>query len=230
MGLDPTSVLNTVAQVKDMTQDQLDTYQLRLIPVVRATALSHGKLFSAQFDQPIAFDLNKSWLRLQVPTTLSLDQYLNPVSKGSSHYSEVVPNALAAFGRALPLSQARRYGPMATTFCLLGAGLAWWRGRRAQSLLDPASRIARRYASILVDVDHLPFSPFERSIQVGSIDGLVRLALQCERMILHAQSGAELHLYLLENVGESYYCAVRTAVPTPVAQPQPLPVESVPSQ
>ena len=198
--------------------------------MLRATALSHGKLFSAEFDQPIAFDINKSWLRLRVPTTLSLEQYLNPVSKGSTHYSEVVPNALSAFGQALPLSQARRYGPMVTTLFLLGAGLTWWWGRRAQSRLDPATRIGRRYASILVDVDHLPFSPFERSIQVGSIDGLVRLALQCERMILHAKSGEDLHLYLLENVGESYYCAVRTPVPNPMAQLQPLPVESVPSQ
>ncbi|MCL6564629.1 MAG: hypothetical protein K6U87_16670, partial [Firmicutes bacterium] len=227
--LDPAAVLNTVSQVKDMTQDQLDTYQLRLIPVVHATALSHGKLFSAQFDQPISFDLNKSWLRLQVPTTLSLDQYLNPVSKGSSQYSQVVPSALSAFGYALPLSQARRYGPLAATLFLLGAGLAWWWGQRAQSRLDPASRIARRYASILVDVDHLPFSPFERSIQVGSIDGLVRLALQCERMILHAKSGEDLHLYLLENVGESYYYAVRASVSTPLPQSQLQSVESVPS-
>ncbi|MBX5466870.1 MAG: S24/S26 family peptidase [Firmicutes bacterium] len=229
VALDPTSVLNTVSQVTDMTQDQLDTYQLRLIPMVRATALSHGKLFSAQFDQPIAFDLNKSWLRLQVPDTISLNQYLNPVSTGSSQYSQVVPNALTAFGLAVPLSQTRRYGPLATTLFLLGAGLAWWWGQRVQSRLDPASRIAQRYASILVDVDHLPFSPFERSIQVGSIDGLVRLALQCERMILHAKSGEDLHLYLLENVGESYYYVVPASASSPLPQAHLQSVESIPS-
>ena len=67
------------------------------------------------------------------------------------------------------------------------------------------TRIARQYASLLISVDALPFSPSSRSIRVGSMEGLVRLADQYERIILHAVGEGGCHIYLLENAGESYY-------------------------
>jgi signal peptidase I len=211
-------VFGTVATIEKLTHDTLDSYRLVLRSRVQAEAVgTGGRLVRLAFSPSMSFAVQPSWLQLSVPTTSTLASYLNPVDKGTVPILENVSATLTVMGRSLPVAEARMFGLATAAAAGLGALALTVRIRRRDRKLGEAGRIARQYGSLLVDVEALPFSPAERSIRVGSMAGLVRLAEQCDRMILHAHRGGE-HVYLLENVGESYYF---TAADDPREEPPP---------
>ena len=198
-------LFSTIGQVSAMTHDSSDTYEVIATASVHAVGMvgSHSILAS---DAPsLTFVVQPAWLQLAKPMTSSLVAYLNPVHTGSMTAASVGANSLAAFGGQIPVSTARLFGP--ALLLLLGVGLliVLRVQRQAERAMAEPTRIARQYASLLISVDALPFSPSSRSIRVGSMEGLVRLADQYERIILHAVGEDGCHIYLLENAGESYY-------------------------
>lgn len=198
-------LFKTIAQLSAMAHDSSDTYQVIATASVHAVGMvgSHSILAS---DAPtLTFVVQPTWLQLAKPTTSSLEAYLNPVHVGSVSATSVGANSLEAFGGQMPVSTARLLGP--GLLVLLGAALVMVLRvqQRAERALGEPTRIARQYAHLLIAVDALPFSPSSRSIRVGSMEGLVRMAAQYERIILHAVGDDGRHIYVLENAGESYY-------------------------
>ncbi|MDA8198937.1 MAG: S24/S26 family peptidase [Thermaerobacter sp.] len=199
------TLFNTIYEVRKMTNDLSDSYQVVSTASVHAVGMvgSHSILAS---DAPtLTFVVQPAWLQLAKPTTSSLAAYLNPVRSGSITVVADGANSLAAFGGQIPVSTARLFGP--ALLGLLGVALlvVLRIQQQAERTMAEPTRIARQYASLLISVDALPFSPSRRSIRVGSMEGLVRLAVQYERIILHAVEENGRHIYLLENTGESYY-------------------------
>ena len=223
--IDARRLFAEVAQVEKLTQDRVDTYRLELVPAVSASAASGGRLVAVKYATPVHFVVQPAWLALDVPTTATAASYLNHTVAGDIPRMVTVPSTFSLFGRSVPVTSARMAGPALALAALAAIGGLVWTERRREDRLGAAARIARQYGGLLVDVETLPFSPAARSIRVGSMAGLVRLAEQCERMILHARQGRE-HVYLLENVGESYYFTVVDDVPADHMAPQPAVVGS----
>lgn len=230
--VDVSSLYNTVAEIEKITHDQSDSYRLVLLPSVNTSALADGRLINARFAPHLSFTVQPTWLQLDVPSSSTADRYLNPSADGTVQHVTSLPASIRLGGMTVPLATARVAGPVFTLAAALCSGLLIGFARRRERRLSEAARIAQHYGGLLVDVDSLPFSPTERSIRVGSMAGLVRLAEQCERMILHAHREGQ-HVYLLENVGESYYFTTpEDATDEPVSEPRPTIVgpESVASQ
>ncbi|MCL8207039.1 MAG: S24/S26 family peptidase [Actinomycetia bacterium] len=225
--IDLKQLFGTIAQLEKLTQDSYERYTLYLKPSVTVSALANKRLVSTRFAPSIRFAVQSNWIQLEVPPSSTLAQYLNPTESGSVPRVVGVPGSIALLGRQIPIASARTFGPPVAFAAGVAAGILTWTERRRERRLNPAARIARQYGGMLVDVDQLPFSPVERSIRVGSMEGLVRLADQCERMILHAYRDGQ-HVYLLENIGESYYFTTGDeSADTPLSQqPRPKAIRS----
>ena len=202
-------VFSTIAHVNQLTNDTMDTYQLVLTASVHAVGMARGHSIFAAQSPTLAFLVQPSWLQLSVPTTTTLHQYLNPTAASSLGTTATVPNRLGLLGSQLRIATARLAAPLVLLILLALLALTLRRQRQHEQTLGEAARISQQYQSLLIGVDQLPFSPPQHSIRVGSMEGLVRLATQFERIILHAVDLDGQHLYLLENAGESYYFSVR---------------------
>lgn len=207
--IDVGQVFATVREVSQMTHDSVDTYQLVLTASVHAVGTAGGHTFLAAQTPSMAFVVQPAWLQLEKPTLSTLAQYLNPTTPGFLRVTIPSANTLGVLGLRLPVSTARLI--VSGTLALLGAamGVALRRARQREAALGEPARIARQFGNLIIPVEELPFSPAARSIRVGSMAGLVRLATQFERIILHAVDAEGQHVYLLENTGESYYFSVR---------------------
>ncbi|CAB1129833.1 exported protein of unknown function [Candidatus Hydrogenisulfobacillus filiaventi] len=213
----------TIAQVQSLTKDTTDSYTLSLVPQVQAQAVAGTRLLTPVFHPVLRFFIQPSWLQLTLPASASAGAILHPLASRSVAFPVTVAHTVNLLGHPVPAPFLRVTAPLLAFLTAAGAGLLLRTEARRLQQLGETSRVARQYRGLLVDVDSLPFSPTARSIRVGSIEGLVKLAEQCERMILHARGEEGQHLYLLENVGESYYCILHEDAPPPPVRTVPAP-------
>jgi signal peptidase I len=204
--IDVQRVVQTAAAVNRLTPNQLTQYTLAVVPTVSMATVVRGRWLAGRWTTPLTFSVNGSWLQLVVPAGATPSQVLDPKVTGAVAGSRLWPARLLVLGHAVPIPAAVRFGVLAAVVAGLADAWLWWRQAAEVSRMGAASRIARRYGDLLVDVDRLPSPLVDGAVRVGTIEGLVRLAEQCERLILHAYRDGQ-HVYLLEHVGEAYYFA-----------------------
>lgn len=179
-----------------------ESYALTVLPQVRLRGTLAGGELRDTFSPSLAFTLAPLVLRLAPSASPGEPETpLNPTRTGSLRRFE--PSSLSALGLHLHVARARRVG-------LLGGGLSIAAGLLLALLLlvrglrlDESGSIAARYGPLLLPVSSLPSASDERTIEVASIEDLVRLAEASEGPILHEQRGG-IHSYLIEHEGSRY--------------------------
>ena len=120
----------------------------------------------------------------------------------------------------LGVGQARRLSLLLAALGPVGL-LGAWRARRAGERGHEPAGIRFRYGTLLVPVSDLDQRSFRELVQVPTIDALVRIADQYERMILHhAHAGGDAYLVIDDAVAHAYFVGERPA-PQPPADIRP---------
>jgi signal peptidase I len=192
-------LLDEVGQLSDVTAG---TYTLTLEPQVHVHGAVAGDAIDESFSPTLGFLLDSYQLQLQPGTAVgpSSSSLLTQSTSGSGPVT--VANTVAILKFKLPVPEARRVSVAggAAAFFVLLAGLLLARIRRPRGERE---LIEQRFGELIVPVTDTPRGLELPTVAVGSIDGLVRVAEQAGRVILHLAS-EEADVYFVEDNGFVY--------------------------
>jgi len=141
-----------------------------------------------------------------------------------------VPNTVTLLKFKLPVTDARRIAALGgvAALLLLLAGLFQARGRRPRSMREG---IEQQFGELIVPVTATPRGLELPTVSVASMEGLVQVADQAGRVILHLAND-EADVYFVEDGGFVYtYEAQDTAAPAlDSAVAAPVSTEASPQQ
>ena len=210
-GLSFRSLTKLLEEVDALTNANGGTYTLTLAPHVQVRGIVAGNAVQDHFSPTLPLTVDSTHVQLQPggAAGAGASAALTQTASGSGLVS--VGNRIALLKFGLSVSAARRVslvgGALAAILLLLAVVMV------ARSVpADEAQRIARDYAELIVPVESLPASA-ARIVRTSSIDGLVRIAEQSGRMVMHAER-AGLHTYFVEE-GAARYVYEHRAVDRP---------------
>jgi len=200
--LDLDALKSLLGEVAALSNVSGATYTLTLAPHVTLTGAVAGDPLHESFAPTLPFLLDSYQLQLQPgsvagPSSASL---LTPTASGSG--PAVVANTIALTKLRLHVAVVRRIA----LYGAAGALLAFFAGLLVALRRQPvgeAAQIDRRFGDLIVKVTETPHGLELPSVSLDSIDGLVRVAEQSARMILHLEhEGSD--VYFIEDGGFVY--------------------------
>jgi hypothetical protein len=206
--LDLESLSSLLTQVATLSNVNAGTYRLTLLPRVEL----HGTVAGESIREHLAprDELLVDAYQVQLPPAGAAGDAAATLRQSTTGTgTTTAPNRLSLPGFRVPVKTARSIslgGLVIALLVLAGSLVIGWRRPR-----DERSAIERRYGDLIVPV--LDGDWTTRSItEVGSIDGLARLADRSGRPIVRADAG-DRSIYRLELDGTvyTYRCVVRRA-------------------
>jgi signal peptidase I len=201
------------------------TYTLTLQPQVSVRGAVAGDQLAQTFSPKLGFLLDAYQLQLEPGSAdgASSASMLTQSTDGSG--TVAVANTVSLLKFKLPVTDSRRIaliGGVAALLLLL-AGLLQARSRRPRSVREG---IEQQFGELIVPVTSTPRGLELPTVSIGSMAGLVQIAEQLARPILHL-SNAEADVYFIEDNGFVY-----TFEPQEIAAAvtAPLPAEASPQQ
>lgn len=194
-----TSLLERVDALSDVNGG---TYTLTLLPKVQVRGVVDGSALHDRFAPQLAFMLDPNQLQLEPggATGAGAASALTQTASGSGTVTVANRLSLLKLKLSVPLARKLSLGGSALALLLLLVGvLLALRSRTA----DEHTRITRLYRDLIVPVEGMPAEPATKVVKVSSIEGLVRIADQAGRMIMHFER-AGLHTYFVEDAGVRY--------------------------
>lgn len=138
---------------------------------------------------------------------------LRQTQPGEVAISETQANDLRLLGFSLDIKATRMGSLAGALLALMALGLLWMRFSNPAHADEP-SVIKAQYGEWLIPVKSMRAQAHNKTVQVKTIEALVRLAELYERMILHESSDG-IHSYFVEEEGVVYYYeAVNDQKPT----------------
>jgi hypothetical protein len=193
------ALLGKVGELSNVTAG---TYTLTLQPQVSVHGAIAGDAVNDSFTPKLGFMLDSYQLQLQ-PSSATGTSSTSLLSQSASGSGPVtVANTVSLLKLKLPVTESRRiavFGGVAALALLL-AGLALARRRRPRSEREG---IEQRFGELIVRVTATPRGLDLPTVSLGSIDGLVQIAEQLGRVILHLEN-EEADVYFVEDNGFVY--------------------------
>jgi signal peptidase I len=215
-------LLDKVGALSNVTSG---TYTLTLQPQVSVRGSVAGDKLAQTFSPKLAFLLDAYQLQLEPGSAAgaSSASMLTQSTSGSGTVS--VPNTVKLLKFELPVTDSRRIAAIGgvAALLLLLAGLLQARSRRPRSAREG---IEQQFGELIVEVTSTPRGLELPAVSLGSIDGLVQIAEQLARPILHLAND-EADVYFVEDNGFVYTFEPREIA---VALTAPLPAEASPQQ
>jgi EAL domain-containing protein (putative c-di-GMP-specific phosphodiesterase class I) len=170
-------------------------YSLIIKPQVKIAGIAGGKGFQDSFNPALNFQFDKIAVYLAPYDPTQVDP-LNPTASGLVKYSQMVANTLPLFGlqpEILALRKAAGVGLGLSLAGLLALGLILFFNTRGSQ----AAYLQMKYSSVLVDVQGRALETNLPSVEVFSMDDLVKLAERNSTMILHEHQDGD-HSYFVQ--------------------------------
>lgn len=180
-------------------------YTLEIVPHVAIEGSLAGRPLSESFEPPLTFTLDATKMQLaQADVDVEIASSVNPVADGSVSVSGVRANNLTLLGIRVPVREARVVTATAALLAALALGFIGLRYRRADADQSLGERIVGRYPDRFVAVrsfDRLLDLP---SVEMTSIEGLVRMSDASGILILYVPV-EPVDLFILEHGGIAYF-------------------------
>jgi signal peptidase I len=196
------SLTNLLQRVDALSNVNGGTYTLTLLPKVQVRGIVDGHALKDGFAPQLALMLDPNQLQLEPGSATAPGATAGLTQTASGSGTTTVANQLSLLKLKLSVPFARKLslggGALALLLLLVGVLLAL-RSRTA----DEHTRIVRHYRDLIVPVEGLPTDEGAKVVKTSSIDGLVRIADQAGRMIMHVEQ-AGLHTYFVEDAGVRY--------------------------
>jgi hypothetical protein len=206
------------------------SYALTITPSVVLHGVVDSVPVSTSLDIPMNLSLSENGV---FPPSTSTVVSPTPGASASNPFSVASGGAVAVstkfsnsllFGISVVL--VRKVALIALLASLLAGGLALMALLRETAREDEATRIAARYASMLVEVRSLPSSPEVVVVPLSSFEDLVEVARRLEAPILH-EAGVTDSYGVIDNGVLYAYFPVPVDADTPVGGPTALRTASV---
>jgi hypothetical protein len=191
--IDPAQIRAIIAQVETATGVPGGTYTVRIIPDVHVAGTLAGQRVTDQFSSPLAFRLEPNQLVPQEPSTVQAAKTAT-VSVPGAHRGRFV-----VLGVAIDVALARRVSMIGAALSLLAALIAAAVATRGTS--GERARIQARYGRWLIPVESWNDRPKGHTVEVATIDALVRLAERYDRMVLVRHDDAVGDAYVVDDGG-----------------------------
>lgn len=180
-------------------------YTLEIVPHVAIEGSLAGRPLSESFEPPLTFTLDATKMQLaQADVDVEIASSVNPVADGSVSVSGVRANNLTLLEIRVPVREARVVTATAALLAALALGFIGLRYRRADADQSLGERIVGRYPDRFVAVrsfDRLLDLP---SVEMTSIEGLVRMSDASGILILYVPV-EPVDLFILEHGGIAYF-------------------------
>lgn len=203
--LDLAQVQALIDTLKQRAGIERPQYTLALAPTVSITGTLAGQPLSERFAPRLEFRLDAHELR--VLRARDTGDPLKPSQAGMITSQHSQPNTIGLAGLALPVSTARWLPLAGVLLAAAGAALFGWRATAA-SQADEATQIMFKYGPLLIGVRGGALATGARTVEVGSIDDLAKLAERDQLVILYEQRGASYHYYV-QDAGVTYHYQAR---------------------
>jgi signal peptidase I len=216
------ALLDKVGALSNVTSG---TYTLTIQPQVSVRGAVAGDKLAQSFGPKLPFLLDAYQLQLEPGSAAgaSSASMLTQSTDGSGTVS--APNTVKLLKLSLPVNDARRVAAIGgvAALLLLLAGLLQARIRRPRTAREG---IEQQFGDLIVEVTSTPRGLELPTVSIGSIDGLVQIADQLARPILHLAND-EADVYFIEDNGFVYTFEPRELA---AALADPLPAEASPQQ
>lgn len=202
---DPKEIVELTTNVQNLTGVP-DSYTLSIVPVIDVKGAIGGEEIAESFSPALAFAVDG--LQLKSPAAApgesggEVANPFEPTLAGSINTSELATNRVSLLILELPVATARQFSVMGLVLSLILMWFLWHRFAR-HSGGDEWELIQTRYGDWLVDVTSVEAGMRSRSVEVASMEALVRLADRYERMVLH-HPRSPAHDYYVEESGAVY--------------------------
>jgi hypothetical protein len=195
--LDVAALRRLVRSFERATGATAGTYQVRVVPTVELDGSVAGNPVSDRFAPPLELTLDQTRLRLAESTDPS---WPNGLSREQASAGNLLrPTELGLLGRRVPLSTVRLLATVGLGVAFV-ALLVLLRLARAVPGLGGGEELARSLRGR--PVVNLASEPeYGHALQVASLDELVRLAEQSDRVILRHESSG---VFVVEDDGITY--------------------------
>lgn len=219
--LDFTQVQRISQQVQRITGLPESGQVIEVTPRITISGDVAGQEVSEQFAPALAMQMDTYQVELAAGAAGSSDDEsaatpLRQTQPGEVKISETQANNLGVLGLSLDIETTRLASLIGLLLALATLGLLWMRFSNPAHA-DEASLIQAQYGEWLIPVESMHAQSQQKTVQVKSMEALVRLAELYERMILHEASDG-IHSYFVEEEGAAYYYQVisgRIAVDPP---------------
>jgi signal peptidase I len=228
--LDFRQVKGLLDKVGALSNVTAGTYTLTLQPQVSVHGAVAGDKIAQSFSPKLGFLLDAYQLQLQAGTAAGASSASMLTQSSSGSGPVTVANTVSLLKFKLPVTDARRIAAIGgvAALLLLLAGLLQARSRRPRSLREG---IEQQFGELIVPVTSTPRGLELPTVSIASMAGLVQIADQLARPILHLAND-EADVYFVEDSGFVYtYEAQDAAVValdpavaaslSPEASPQP---------
>lgn len=202
---DPEEIVELTANVQSLTGVP-DSFTLSIVPVLDVKGDIGGEGITESFSPTLAFAVDG--LQLKSPAAApgesggEIANPFEPTLAGSIKSSQLATNRVSLLLLDLPVATARKISVVSFALSLLLMFFLWQRFGR-EPLGDESESIQVEYGEWLIDVTSVGQRMRERSIEVATMEALVRLADRYERVILH-HSRPPAHDYYVEESGAVY--------------------------
>ena len=191
------SLLDKVGVLSNVTSG---TYTLTLQPHVAVHGAVAGDAVDQSFSPKVAFLLDQYQLQLQPGTAASAASALSQSTSGSGPVTVANTVSILKFKLAVPTARkVALFGAFAAILLLL-AGLYQARLRRPRTLREG---IDQQFGELIVPVTATPRGLELPTVSIATMEGLVQVAEQLGRVILHLAND-EADVYFVEDNGFVY--------------------------
>jgi signal peptidase len=190
--VDVAELRSLTAAVQEATAVTRTTYSVTVRPTVAFSGTLAGQPVEDSFSPELPMTLEPALLRVLTPTLSGrpdpdAGNPLEPATGGSVIESRRVPNEIGIASLQVSPSTVRTPAVGVAASLLTLAACLWFLRRRPGTEIDEVEGITGRYGRWIVDVRHLPAA--SGTVSLSSFAGLLRLAEQHERLVLHVASG-----------------------------------------
>ncbi|MBX0327663.1 signal peptidase I [Oscillochloris sp. ZM17-4] len=207
-----------IAQFEAQTGLQHQQYILSITPRISIEGALGGEPLHDSFAPKMEFRLNEVQLQLIVGDAGK--DLLQPAQEGALKRTRSEPSTISPLGLTLDVSLARQAGLIAAAISLGLAAIVGLPLLRAGGQGEQA-RIQMRYGAQIVDLAGPPDMRAARLVQIGSIEGLAKLAERHGALILRDRSTQPAR-YIVQDGAVAYvYGEVAPEAAAPPAQPDP---------
>ena len=200
--IDLSKVQALIDSFEKETALQRQQYTLAVTPDVGVEGVLAGHEFRDALAPRLEFRLDSLQMQLVRQGGEALDP-LRPSKQGLLKENRSEPNTISLLGLTLTVARARSLALSGLALTIsggLGLGLALSRAMRG----DEAARIQFKYGSLLLSIRDCYLGTDGQTIQVATIDDLVKLAERQGQMILH-QVRDGTHDYFVQDSGVTYH-------------------------
>ena len=206
--IDITQLQKLLGQVAKMTNVTGGTYNLTIAPTVKVHGAVDGHTLKDSFAPTLPFLVDAYQLQL-VPAGAAGSGGMGMLTQSAQGTGPAtVANTISLPKATLNVATARKIGEAGAGAAIVAllAGLLLTLRTRPRNELE---NILQTYGEIIVHVTDTPTGVDLPTVTVGSFEGLVRIAEQAARMILHLRH-EDLDVFFIEDNGFVYTYQVQT--------------------